>query len=460
MTEKQIEAALTGSRNLFFTGPAGTGKSYWMMRAIDRLEAQGLNVVTCASTGIAALLLNGDTAHRVFHIPVGTSPQGPSFAKGKKGALTRSMLNVLVAADVVILDEVSMLKNADFAWAVKVLRKAEKFKGKKIRLITSGDFSQLLPVVTGADARVLKKFGFDESGLAFTTQEWKSMNFKVIELADIHRQSDAEFIGHLYDIRSGNCKTLGYFDRFVTDAPDEDGAVYICGTNAEADRRNMAYLDSLPGQTAALIAEKSGRCPSGIVDDVIAVKPGARVIFTVNDVKNGKYMNGQFGTVSAIGCDRVMVEIGKTTVVIKKHEFHVHTYSATGGVLSRKEQGCIRQYPFKLGKAITIHKSQGQTFDKVILSPKIFAAGQLYVALSRVRTPEGLQLTEPVDPSSVMVSDKVLKFYRDGFAWKSVKKRTASKKPAAASAAKKPPAKKKTAAKRPAVKRKTAGKKG
>lgn len=452
MTEKQIETVLSGSRNLFFTGPAGTGKSYWMNRAIASFESQGLHVVTCASTGIAALLLHGDTAHRVFHIPVGTSPQGPSFAKGKKGALTKSMLNVLIAADVVILDEVSMLKNADFAWAVKVLRKAEKYKEKKIRMIVSGDFSQLLPVVTKADASVLKKFGFDESGLAFTTSEWKSMNFKVLELTDIYRQSDAEFIGHLHDIRAGKVNTLRYFDRFVTGQPDEEDAVYICGTNAEADRINRAYLDTLPGQPSALLSEKTGRCSSGMVEDVVVIKPGARVIFMANDVKGNTYCNGQFGTVTAIGADQVIVEMDGKPVVIKRHEFHIYAYTATGGTLSKKELGCIRQYPFKLGKAITIHKSQGQTFDKVILSPKIFAEGQLYVALSRVHTPEGLQLTEKIDPASVMISDKVCKFYRDGFVWKAVKTRTVAKtKP---SPAKKTVSGKKPAAKKPPVKRK------
>lgn len=459
MTEKQIEAALNSSRNLFFTGPAGTGKSYWMNKAIALFESQGLKVVTCASTGIAALILNGDTAHRVFHIPVGTSAQGPSFAKGKKGALTKSMLNVLIAADVVILDEVSILKNADFAWAIKVLRKAEKFKEKKIRMIVSGDFSQLLPVVTKSDVSILKKFKFDESGLAFTTSEWKSMNFKVIELTDIYRQSDKEFIEQLHAIRVGNIKNLSYFDQFVTSEPDYDNAIYICGTNAEVDRSNMQYLESLPGQPTALLAEKSGRCSSGMVDDMIAIKPGARIIFTANDVKNNLYHNGQFGKVLAIGTDQVMIEIDQKPVPIKKHEFRIYAYSATGGTLSKKELGCIKQYPFKLGKAITIHKSQGQTFDKVVLSPKIFAAGQLYVALSRVRTPEGLQITEPIDPMAVMISDKVSKFYKDGFVWKAVKTRTVTtKKPAVSvkkTTSKKKPVKK-SVAKKSVTKRKAA----
>lgn len=426
MTDKQIETALNGKRNLFFTGPAGTGKSYWMNKAIALFESQGKNVVVCASTGIAALLLGGDTAHRVFHIPVGTSAAGPSFAKGKKGALTKTMLNVLVAADVVIIDEIGMLKNADFAWAIKVLRKAEKYKEGKIRMIVSGDFSQLLPVVTKADAKILKKFKFDESGLAFTTSEWKSMNFKTIELTDIKRQNNVEFIKHLHEIRLGNVKSLQYFDRFVCESPDYDDAICICGTNAEADRMNMEYLDSLPGQPVALMAEKSGRCSSGMIDDIIIIKPGARVIFTSNDVINNTYYNGQFGVIKAIGQGQVIVTIDGKDCVIKQQDSRIYSYSAIGGHLTKKELGHIKQYPFKLGKAITIHKSQGQTFDRVVLSPRIFAAGQLYVALSRVRDPDGLQITEKIDPSAVMISDMVKKFYKDGYTWKSAKTRTAT----------------------------------
>jgi hypothetical protein len=456
MTDKQIETALKSSRNLFFTGPAGTGKSYWMNKAIEMFEEQGLNVVVCASTGIAALILGGDTAHRVFHIPVGTSAAGPSFAKGKKGALTKSMLNVLIAADVVIIDEISMLKNADFAWAIKVLRKAEKFKEGKIRLIVSGDFSQLLPVVTKSDAKLLKKFKFDESGLAFTTSEWKSLNFKVIELTEIKRQDDVDFVSHLHGIRLGDAKSLKYFDQFVTPEPDYEDAICICGTNAEADRLNMEYLNGLDGQPVALVAEKTGRCISGMVDDIIVVKPGARIIFTANDTQKGVYCNGQFGKITAIGTGQVFVNIDGKETIIKPQEFRIYAYSATSGALTKKELGCIKQFPFKLGKAITIHKSQGQTFDKVVLSPKIFAAGQLYVALSRVRGPEGLQITEPIDPSAVIISDLVKKFYKDGYVWKAVKTRTASTKTtksASKSTAKKTSIKKKPATKKTAAKK-------
>ena len=442
MTDKQIETALKSSRNLFFTGPAGTGKSYWMNKAVEMFEEQGLNVVVCASTGIAALILGGVTAHRLFHIPIGTSASGPSFARGKKGALTISMLSVLIAADVVIIDEISMLKNTDFAWAVKVLRKAEKFKEGKIRLIVSGDFSQLLPVVTKSDATFLKKFKFDESGLAFTTSEWKSLNFKVIELTKIKRQDDVSFVSHLHDIRLGDAKSLKYFDQFVVDTPDYENAVCICGTNAEADRLNMEYLNELDGQPVALVAEKTGRCFSGMVDDIIVVKPGARIIFTANDTQSGIYCNGQFGKVTAIGNEQVFVNIDDKETVIKPHEFHIYTYSASGGVLLKKEIGCIKQFPFKLGKAITIHKSQGQTFDKVVLLPKIFAAGQLYVALSRVRGPEGLQITEQIDPSAVIISDLVKKFYKDGYVWRAVKTRTVAAKTTGKSTVKKSAAKK------------------
>ena len=142
---------------------------------------------------MAAFLVGGETVHKVFHIPVPCF-DSPSFAKGKKGAITQAQLKAIAKADEVIIDEISMLNNGAFRFMIKVLHKAEKIKGSKIRLIVSGDFSQLPPVVTKSDLKFMKKFGLHESGFCFTTAEWKSCNFKVIELTEVKRQSDKEYI--------------------------------------------------------------------------------------------------------------------------------------------------------------------------------------------------------------------------------------------------------------------------
>ncbi len=421
MTDKQIQSAFESSRNLFVTGPAGTGKSYLLRRYIETHE----NVLVCAPTGIAALNLGGDTMHRLFHIPV-PCYEPPSFAKDNRKAVPKATLRTLAAADTVIVDEISMCRADVFRYAVKVLRKAEKLKGGKIRLIVSGDFSQLPPVVKKGDDKLLKKFGFDPSGFPFTTQEWKSMSFKTVELTEIKRQDDREFIENLNAVRVGAFKDPGYFDRFVGDMDGFDDAIRICGTNVEADRLNQEYLESLPGDMAAFMAKKDGFYSGGIVDDIILLKPGAQVIFTANDNVKGQYHNGEFGIVTGTGTEGVTVLVGGKERVIKPYEWPIHSYSLTGGRLTQKQIGSVRQLPLKVAKAITIHRSQGQTFDKVVISPDVFAAGQLYVALSRVRTPEGMRLTRPLTQADLILDGTVQKFYRNGYKW-DVKKPAAKK---------------------------------
>ncbi len=435
----QLEKALKTTSNLFVTGPAGTGKTYSILDYIKDTP----NVLVCASTGIAALNIGGDTAHRVFHIPV-PAFEPPSFARGKKGAITKAQLALIAQADVIVVEEVSMLRSDAFRYMIKVIRKAEKLKGKKIRLIAIGDFSQLPPVVKKDEAKLFKKYGLDPSGFAFTTQEWKSCNFKTIELTEVKRQENAEFVNILNEIRLGERLDLGYFDKFVDPNPDYDSAICICGTNAEADRINREYLDSLSGTPVALQSTKEGHCMSGYVDDVVVIKEGAKVVFIANDNIFKKYRNGTFGVVKYINADSLIVDINGKEEVITKRDFPIYAHSVCNGTLTKKELGKISQYPIKIGKAITIHKSQGQTFDKVIISPEIFAPGQLYVALSRVRTPEGLTLLRDILPEHLIIAPEVQTFYDNRYTWE-VKK--TAKKAAKPKAEKKPAAKKKATAK-------------
>ncbi|MBQ7636741.1 MAG: AAA family ATPase [Lachnospiraceae bacterium] len=456
MKDVEIEKLLSGTGNLFITGPAGTGKSYILNKYINEQS----NVLVCAPTGIAALHIGGETMHKQFHIPI-PAFEAPSFAKGRKDTITKGQLQVIACADTIIIDEISMCRNDVFRFAVKVIRKAEKLKGSKIRIIVSGDFSQLPPVVKASEASLMKKFGLDASGYAFTTQEWKSLNFEVVELTDVKRQENADFISILNDIRLGKDIHLDYFERFVNEDPDYEDNIVICGTNARADKINREYLDSLPGQAVVFQAYKEGRAnyTSGFNNDLIVAKAGAKVIFISNDTIEGKYKNGTFGVIKSFNEGSVMVDIDGNDVEIRRQEYPVYSYSVSGSSLQKKEVGMIRQFPFKIGKAITIHKSQGQTFDRAIISPEIFAAGQLYVVLSRVRSPEGLTLLKPIEPKQLIIDPVVEKFYRNGYIWDAPVKKTAvvKKAPVKKTAAKKSTGKTKTtrrAAQKP-VKRRT-----
>jgi len=421
MTEKQIEKYMNGTRNIFLTGPAGVGKSYLINQYIETHN----NVLVCAPTGIAALNVGGETIHKLFHVPI-PAFGSPSFAKGKKGVITDAMLKPLIQADTVIVDEISMCRNDVFSYMIKVLRKAERKKGSKIKLIVAGDFSQLPPIIRKNELPLMKKFDLDTSGYAFTTSEWKSCNFKVIELTEIKRQSNKEFIKVLNNIRIGK-NELNYLNQFVNENPNYDDAICICGTNAEANRINQAYLDNIPGNTTALQSQKEGRTSSGLIDDVILIKEGCRIMFTANDVIHNKYANGTFGIVKTITPDYVIVEVNGEDIFVNRKDNIIYSYSVKNDVLSKKQIGTIKQYPFKLGKAITIHKSQGQTFDKVIISPDIFAAGQLYVALSRVRAPEGLTLTEEITPDKLIIDPIVQAFYNNNYTFEIKKKKKTTK---------------------------------
>lgn len=391
-------------KNVFLTGPAGTGKTTLLRRYIEEHP----NGIVCAPTGVAAVNAGGDTMHRIFSIPV--PAYGAQISK-----VTNSQLKTLAASDYVIIDEISMARNDTFAFAVKVLKKAEKLKEGKIRLIVVGDFSQLPPVVPKTEKKMLKKFGFDESGFAFTTKEWKSLSFKVVPLVEVRRQSDEDFVKHLWEARISSVECLKYFNSFVTDAYPED-AVTVCGTNAEADRINREYLDEISGVMSAYQSEKKGRNTAGIVEDVVLLKEGCRVMFTVNDPK-GRFQNGTFGKIITLEKDEVYVETDNGIVKVEKHEQKTYSYKVTGGVLEKKESGSVKQIPLKIAAAITIHKSQGKTFDKAVISPEIFAPGQLYVALSRVRSPEGLFLTQEITESALIPDPIVEEFIKNGYKW-------------------------------------------
>lgn len=439
MTEKDI---FRGSDNIFLTGNAGTGKSYQLARYIESHD----NVLITAPTGIAAVNIGGITMHKAFGIPVPACGAKPK-------EYTEANARAIAKADAIIIDEISMCRNDMFSFAVKMIRKAEKIKGKKIRLIVCGDFSQLPPVVTKAEGKLLEKYGFDISGYAFTTTEWRSCKFRAEILSEVKRQEDREFVDMLAKIRMGDHSALSYFNNFVDVFPeDDDSAIRICGTNEEAMRLNQEYLDSLPGNICAYQAKREGRVPVGIADEVILLKEGARVIFTANDLKFSRYSNGTFGIVKRLYPDAAIVEVDGEDIRVEKREYPICNYDAKATVLTKTQIGSIWQMPLKPAKAITIHKSQGQTFDKVIVTPDIFAAGQLYVALSRVRSPKGLVLTKPITEECLYTNEKVEAFYASGCGY--VPAVLPEKKPAA-----KKPVAKKTAAKKAAKKtpKKTSG---
>ena len=420
-------------QNIFLTGPGGTGKTYLINEFIKNHEGR---VCICAPTGTAASNIGGVTMHNLFNIPVPAYGAEP-VSDNKKA--TREMLMNLALADTIIIDEISMASAPVFAYAIKTIKMAEKATGKKLRIIVSGDFSQLPPVVTKDDEKYFKKYGFDKSGYCFTTPEWKSCHFKTIELAEIKRQEDKEFIENLNLARKGDRKCLKYFnsERFVkgTDNISED-SICVCGTNSTADKKNTEYLSSLPGEEMDYLAKCQGKVSKDLpCDNAIPLKHGCRVDY--DKTEGMRYTNGLTGIVKGFG-NKIVTrkneegneeEISIQTITVEteygdiievgKHKWSIYTYDIDKktSLLVKKEIGNVVQVPLKVAKAITIHKSQGKTFSNAAIAPEIFAPGQLYVALSRVRSPEGLSLTEPVFDTYLKIDPIVKKFYNNNYTW-------------------------------------------
>lgn len=433
--DEALGTLLNSSRNILVTGPGGTGKTTLVKEYIEKTKEK---VILCATTGTAAVNLGGVTIHRMFSVPV------PAYGERITSKQDKSVETVS-KSDCIVIDEISMCTNDVFSFMWRVLKKAEKIKGSRIRLIVVGDFLQLPPVVTKTGAKMLAKCGLDTSGWCFACKEWMDARFLPVELTEIKRQDEADYIDHLNQIRKGDTSDIGWFSEHVTDEytmPTD--AIYICGTNSEADAVNAARLSELEGTFSAYMAQKTGRVVSPPADETLALKQGERVMFTVNSIIPGEYQNGLMGTVEGCGNDYVKVRKDEGgTIFVHPYTWHIYSYRVTGGALEKKETGTFSQIPLKPAYAITMHKSQGKTFDRAVISPKSFAPGQLYVALSRVKTSLGLYLTEDLDPAFVKADPVAAKFIEDGYSYtlpETVKKAPAKKVPAAA----KPSAKKAT----------------
>lgn len=392
--------ALDSGRNVFLTGDAGTGKSF-VLNEFLRHHCEGKNVVACAPTGIAALnLYRGSTIHRAFKI----NPS--SLFSPDEVPKTAAAIN---EADVIVVDEISMCRCDLFDRIARSIRAAEKRRARKrgpVQLIVVGDFMQLPPVMKSEDrGHLLEWYPGLRDGWAFEARYWDAFEFVPVLLTQVVRQDDPEFVRQLSLARKGDAACLPYFNaRVVKKAPKD--VLQVVPTNRKADAVNGRALAGIPRQRPVLFeARSAGSVKDGDkpAPDELTLKVGARVMATVNDSEPDSYQNGSLGTVTAIGDSSVEVdfdEVGPCTV--GKHTWSVlrpEVLTGPDGIKTVREEvvGEYTQIPLKLAYAATVHKSQGQTFDRVHVDPECFDAGQLYVALSRCRTIEGLTLSAPIN---------------------------------------------------------------
>lgn len=423
-TAGQAEAmdALLAGRNVFLSGNAGTGKSYVLNAFIEELEEREVPYLAMAPTGIAAQNLhNGTTIHRTLQVGFGVlDPHDEN-----KRTLTRKVLN---KAEVIIIDEVSMCRIDLFERVMNMVLAAKRVSGRK-QVVLVGDFFQLPPVVTDDDRKVLMQlWPGNDDGYAFKSQLWKGMGFEPHVLTEVVRQSDPEFIGQLNRARIGDRDCIGYFnERSVSDrkrAPADD--LWLCATNRMASTINderVGELERMGARARTYTAYSYGDVkPSDKpTDDKLRLVEGARVMLLANMPDHG-LANGSLGTVLEAGVDCVTVEFDdcEYPVEVSEKEWKVLKSSVRDFIgddgnpaqeLVTDTVGAFTQIPLRLAFAITIHKSQGQTFERCAVHSKVFGAGMLYVALSRCTTFDGLTVWPKIERQRLYANESVIEFY-------------------------------------------------
>ena len=407
--QRKVFASFVSGANLYITGKGGSGKSFLTRHIIDYCHQKGRKALICAPTGIAALNIGGATIHRTFGAPASIIEPGERCRK-------KNLLEIIDAAEVIIIDEISMCRVDLFEYVANTLL---HMKNRK-QLVLVGDFYQLPPVLTPKDTKAFSVF-YDNRLYAFESNLWQKLQLQTMELQSSMRQKDKAFVKTLDNIREG----IPDFSVFKNSSPDPM-ALTICGANDEADKINKENLNWLKKQGAKISkieAKVTGTVDSSEkpTDEILTLCPGARVVMLNND-KDNTWVNGSFGTIIGIKDNelKIRIEDNGSEISVERYkwtylEYDVESTEDGKKKLVTKERGLFEQFPVRLAWAITIHKSQGQTYEHVNVSAEnIFAEGQLYVALSRCKTIEGMHISGKLTDSKVIASEAVKHFMKSG----------------------------------------------
>ncbi len=400
--------------HVFVTGRAGTGKSTLLETFIVSTDR---SVMVCAPTGVAALNVGGQTIHSLFRLPIGL------IADHDLDDPPAELRRMLATVDTIVIDEVSMV-SADLMDAIDRrlrqarARPAEPFGGAQV--VMFGDPYQLAPVPGRDEGERAYYADHYRSIWFFDARVWQQADLRIVELQAIHRQHDADFRAMLTAVRHGTVTPeIGWALNEAGQRPAPEGTLTLATTNATVTRINADALRRLPGEPKTARADIAGEFgPRGgyPADEELQLKIGAQVMFLRNDTGGEgvpRWVNGTLGTVERIGRTvHVAVDGESHEVLPATWEKYRYTYSSATKRLSKDVVAEFTQFPLRLAWAVTIHKSQGSTYDRAIidLGPRAFAPGQTYVALSRLRSLDGLHLVRPLRPSDVIVDDDVRRF--------------------------------------------------
>ncbi len=409
-----FQAIESTREHVFVTGRAGTGKSTLLNHLNWNTQKQ---IVICAPTGVAALNVGGQTIHSLFRLPIGVVADHEI----EQNDTVRKILN---AMDTLVVDEVSMV-NADLMDAMdRSLRQArqrphEPFGGAQVVLF--GDPYQLAPVPGDGDERAYFTDTY-ESMWFFDAKVWREVDLRIFELGEVHRQHDDEFKIMLNAVRHGRvtAEIAGVLNGVGARRPlPEHGAITLATRNDTVNRINRTQLHRLPGQSQANEAEVNGDFGGRAfpADERLELKVGAQVMFLRNDSAIGpdgqRWVNGTIGTVTSLKREvRVEIDGEEHEVEPVTWEKYKYSWDPARKKLERQVIAEFTQFPLRLAWAVTIHKSQGASYDSAIvdLGSRVFSPGQTYVALSRLTSLDGLYLSRPLRPNDIIVDRDVERF--------------------------------------------------
>lgn len=413
--------------SVFLTGKAGTGKTTFLRELRQRSPKR---MIVVAPTGVAAINAGGVTIHSFFQLPFGPYLPGQinqvqSTENRFVNKFSKDKINIIRSIDLLVIDEISMVR-ADLLDAVSDMLCRYKDRTKPfggVQLLMIGDLQQLAPVVKEDEWGVLKNTY--ASPFFFCCRGLQELPYICIELTHVYRQSDTKFIGLLNKIRN-NCADATTLEalneRYVPhfNPDDSEGYIILTTHNYQAQQINKQKLEQLEGRAYVYTAEVKDDFPEYAfpTDGQLVLKKGAQVMFVKNDSSPEKrYYNGKIGRITAISADNIIVRCKdeEEAITVTREEWTNTKYSidAETQEISETIAGVFRQYPLKTAWAITIHKSQGLTFEKAIVDAgAAFTHGQVYVALSRCKTLEGLVLSSPLRPEA-LINDRAVKQYSE-----------------------------------------------
>lgn len=406
--------------NVFLTGKAGTGKTTFLRRLKERSPKR---MIVVAPTGVAAINAGGVTIHSFFQFPLAPYVPGSSFnTKDERFRFSKEKKRIIRTLDLLVIDEISMVR-ADLLDQIDAVLRLHKDRNRPfggVQLLMIGDLSQLAPVARESDWTLLREYY--TTPYFFGSKALQQTKHVTIELQHVYRQTDTTFVDILNEVRENRltANRLAMLNsRYCKEEKvlNSEGVIRLTTHNLTANNYNEQRMDSLKGKRYTYEAEITGTFPESSypAEKTLELKKGSQVMFLKNDTQGARYYNGKLGIITSLDDDHIKVRglDDDTEVEVTPDIWTNARYVIDKETKEIREEidGEFRQYPLRLAWAITVHKSQGLTFDRAVIDVNAaFAAGQVYVALSRLRSLEGLLLTAPLSPAAVKTDVAVTQY--------------------------------------------------